>query len=73
MRRWVSEVKQCIGNEVRRRCRLNADGTHPTYDLVVICEVGLAVLATVDFTAVEVDIVGEAHLECRWALGLPVS
>jgi hypothetical protein len=35
---------------------------YPTYDLVVIGQVGLAGLAAVDAFGVEVDVVGEAHL-----------
>lgn len=39
---------------------------HETYtadDLIMVGEMGLAVLAAVDALGVEVDVVGEAHLE----------
>lgn len=35
---------------------------YPTYYLVVVGQVGFAVLAAVDFLCVEVDVVCEAHL-----------
>lgn len=35
--------------------------TYPAYDLVVVGEVRLAVLAAVDALGVQVDVVGEAH------------
>ena len=51
------------------RVHLNKQNTYPTYDLVMVSEVGFAVLAAVDFLGIEVDVVGEAH-SCRgWALG----
>ena len=48
------------------------DYAYPTYDLIVVGEVGLAVLAAIDLLGVEVDVVGEAHPGCRWALALPL-
>ena len=41
--------------------------TYPTYDGIVVCEMGLAVLAAVDLARVEVDVVGEPHLGSRRA------
>lgn len=41
---------------------------YPTDDLVVVCEMGLAVLAAVDALGVQVDVVGQAHLGERSGL-----
>ena len=49
----------------RRNGKGRRDGEEGAYagdDLVVVCEVGFAVFAAVDFFGVEVDVVGEAHL-----------
>lgn len=35
--------------------------TYATDDLIVVCEVGFAVFAAVDFGDVEVDVVRETH------------
>lgn len=43
--------------------------TYPADDLIVVGEVSLAVLAPVDALGIQVDVVGEAHLE--WKMGLP--
>ena len=37
--------------------------SYPAYDLVVVCQVCLAGLAPVYTLGVEVDVVGEAHLD----------
>ena len=42
---------------------------YPTYDLVMVGQVGFAILAAVDLLCIEVDVVGEAHLAHGWALG----
>ena len=42
--------------------------THPTYNLVMVGKMGLALLAPVDLLGVEVDVVGEAHAS-SWADG----
>lgn len=39
---------------------------YPTYDLIVVGEMGLAVFAAVDAFGVEVNVVGEAHLGEEW-------
>ena len=46
---------------------------HPTDDLVVIGKMRLALLAAIDPLRVEVDVVGEAHLDVSrgWALAMP--
>lgn len=43
--------------------RWGEDKTNSTNDFVVVREMGLAVLAAVYLFGVEVDVVGEAHLE----------
>lgn len=42
------------------------DGAYAGDYLIVVCEVGFAVFAAVDFLGVEVDVVGEAHLGRRF-------
>jgi len=37
----------------------------PAYDVFVICQVRLAVLATIDFIAAEVYVVGQSHSGCE--------
>ena len=44
-------------------------GTYSAHDVIVVGEMGLAVLASEDAVAVEVDVVGEAHCCRREAVG----
>ena len=46
-----------------------AGWSYPTYDLVMVGQVGFAILATIYLLCVEVDVVGEDHLVRKWALG----
>jgi hypothetical protein len=52
-RAWSSEGAEGAGR---------GSGTYSRNDILVVREVGFAVLAAIDLGAVQVDIVGEAHL-----------
>ena len=49
-------------------CVVVQGNAYPADDLIVVGEVGLAVLAAVDALGVEVDVVGQAHLGQRSGL-----
>lgn len=45
---------------------MGGNGAYPTYDFIVVGEVGFAVLAAVDSFGVQIDVVGETHLAREW-------